>query len=370
MYTLAMLLVLLGHFALWRALEAPTLRRLALVSAVTAALLYTHYWCAFLVVVVLGVLAVRSFSGRAHDRRTARRAFASIVGGCILLAPWLPSLLWQLRHTGTPWGGRPQFPVVVLTTLTQFAGGRHLDARVLTILLAALAAIGVWGRGLGGMDRSRGHRGARWEGLVGAATLLGGLTTDLVTNSAYQARYAAVVFPFFALTAGHGAALLGSKARVTVLTAVAVLGLSTSVHAIVVPRTQAGEIAAAVRAGAHAGDVVVYCPDQLGPDTSRLLPASLKIRQFTFPGFARPDRIDWTDYAARNAAADPEAFAAHLVERTGPADIWLVSSPGYLTYDEKCERLQAALTKRRGPAVTIVESGVTFEHMSLIRFGG
>src|SRR5262249_29629009 len=40
MYALEMALVLLGHLAVWRALEAPTPLRLGLVVAVTAALLY------------------------------------------------------------------------------------------------------------------------------------------------------------------------------------------------------------------------------------------------------------------------------------------------------------------------------------------
>jgi mannosyltransferase len=374
MYTLAMLLILLGHLALWRALESPTPRRLALVAGVTAALLYTHYWCVFLVVVVLAVLVVRSLSGSTGDRHAARAAAAAVVGGCALFTPWIPTLLWQLRHTGTPWGGRPRIPIVVVTTLTQFAGGHHLDGRVLTVLLALLATIGFWGRSLGGSSVGRSQaarrsRGARWECLVGAATLVVGLTVDVVTNSAYQTRYAAVVFPFFVLAAGHGAALLGRKVRIVVLAVVVGLGISTSFHAITMPRTQAGEIAAAVRAGAHDGDVVVYCPDQLAPDTSHLLPASPKIRQFTFPGFGPPDRVDWTDYAARNRAADPDTFATELVARTGPADIWLVSSPGYLTYGDKCEQLQAALEKQRGPAVTLVQSSAVFEHMSLIRFG-
>ena len=57
------------------------------------------------------------------------------------------------------------------------------------------------------------------------------------------------------------------------------------------------------------------------------------------------------------------------MSRVGSADIWLVSSPGYLTYGDKCERLQAALEKQRAAGVTIVPSRAIFEHMSLVRFG-
>src|SRR5947208_194330 len=56
MYALVALLVVVGFLALARALEAPTLGRLAEVAAVTALLLYTHYWAVYLLVVVGGWL--------------------------------------------------------------------------------------------------------------------------------------------------------------------------------------------------------------------------------------------------------------------------------------------------------------------------
>jgi mannosyltransferase len=368
MYSLVMALVLLGHLAVWRAVEAPKPRRLAHVVVTTAALLYTDYWCVFLIAVVLAILVARLLTVKAGDRRTVGRVLAAMVGGCLLFTPWLPTLLWQLQHTGTPWGSRPTSPIVVITTMTQFAGGHRADARLLTVLLAFLAALGFYGRRLSGVDSNERSTGARWECLVGATTLVVGLLAAVVTNSAYEVRYAAVVFPFFALAAGRGAAFLEGNLRVLALALVAVLGVTTSLRAIETPRTQAGQVAAAIRSGAHEGDVVAYCPDQLGPDTSRLLPVSLTLRQYTFPGFGSPARVNWVDYAARNRAADPDAFARKLVAQAGTAVIWLVASPGYLTYDDKCERLQAALQTLRGTAQTIVQANKDFEHMSLIRF--
>lgn len=369
MYSLVMTLVLLGNLAVWRAIETPTLRRLALVMATTAALLYTDYWCAFLIAVVLAVLVARLVTVKTDSRRTVGRVITAIGGGCLLFTPWVPTLLWQLQHTGTPWGGRPTSPVVVLTTLTRFAGGHDIDARALTVLLAALALVGFWGRRLYGYDGAGRRTGARWECLVGAGTLAVGLLGTVVTNSAYEVRYASVVFPFFALAAGRGVALIERPLRVVALVLIAALGVSTSVRAIDAPRTQAEQIASAIRSRAHKGDAVAYCPDQLGPDTSRLLPGSLLLRQFTFPGFGSPARVDWVDYAARNRVANPNAFARELVARAGASIIWLVASPGYLTYDDKCERLQAALQTLRGPARTVVRESDIFEHMSLIRFG-
>jgi 4-amino-4-deoxy-L-arabinose transferase-like glycosyltransferase len=375
MYSLAMLLVLGGEIAVWRALERPTPARLAPVALVTGALLYTYYWCAFLVAVVFAVLAARAFARDAGPRTAARRVLAAMAVGVLLFTPWVPSLLWQMRHTGTPWGERPRSPIVVVSTLTQFAGGRHLDARALTIVLAALAAAGFAGvsarasRRNPRRDPRRATGGARWECAVGFATLMVGLAAAVVTNGAYQVRYAAVVFPFFTLAAAHGAALAGRRTRTIALVAVGALGLAASFHAVTQPRSQAGEIAAGLRAGARPGDVVAYCPDQIAPATNRVLPASLGLREFTFPGFGPPEFVDWTDYEDRNRAADPDTFATETDARAGDAGVWLVWSPGYRTYDDKCERLVAALAARRGTADTVVASDDTFEHMNLVRFG-
>ena len=93
---------------------------------------------------------------------------------------------------------------------------------------------------------------------------------------------------------------------------------------------------------------MVYCPDQLGPAVARLLPDT--IEQVVYPTLAAPQRIDWVDYAARNAAADPALIAAGVAARTANA-IWLVTQTGYRTFDTQCERLAAALGAIRGAGV-------------------
>ena len=101
--------------------------------------------------------------------------------------------------------------------------------------------------------------------------------------------------------------------RPVVVIGLLVLGLVGGLNNVVTDRTQAGEIAAAIKSNLQPGDVVVMCPDQLGPSTHRLLPAS--VEQFTYPAFGSPDRVDWRDYGARNANADPTAFAGGVVDR-------------------------------------------------------
>ena len=64
-------------------------------------------------------------------------------------------------------------------------------------------------------------------------------------------------------------------------------------------------------AGVGPGDLVVVCPDQLGPATLRSLPDD--IDAVGLPAFDRPERIDWRDYQARNEAADPGVAAAEII---------------------------------------------------------
>ncbi len=358
MYSLAIVLTLLGHLALWRALDRPTIGRLTAVGLVTAALLYTYYWCAFLIAVVAAVLVSQAVWGAPARRAASRRVLLGMIAGGGLFLPWVPTMLWQQKHTGTPWATRPTSPAPFITTLTQFGGGHNVDGRTLTIVIATLTLIGLWHR-----------RAAIWELGVGLATLEFLFVAAVASNSAYQIRYAAVVFPLFVLAASAGVPALRPRLRWVAFAVVAVLGLTTSWHVIDEPRTQAGQVAAALRTQARSGDVVLYCPDQIAPDTARLLPASAGLRQYAFPTFAGPDLINWTDYARRNAAGDPERFASEAINRAARSNVWVVMSPGYRTYDLKCEQLITALESRLGPQHWVVPLGNVFEHMALVRFG-
>jgi len=219
-------------------------------------------------------------------------------------------------------------------------------------------------------DDARGRSAVRVAALVGAATLVAGLTLSYIAGSTYQVRYAAVVFPFVVMVAAFGVTIVTNvKVRVLVLAVAAVLGLVGGWRIVRTERTQAGQVAAEIVRNAHRGDVLGYCPDQLGPAVSRLLPDSLGIRQVTFPTTSSPQRVDWVDYADTVERAAPEQFATALVNQAGASSVWLVSSAGYRPFDRKCESVLAGLTSARGPGQTLVEASPhIFEHMSVVRF--
>jgi hypothetical protein len=185
--------------------------------------------------------------------------------------------------------------------------------------------------------------------LAGAAlgTLLLGVVMSNLTSAAYAPRYAAIVFPLVLLLAAMGTGVLGStRVRAGILAAAAVLGVVGGAVLNAAPRTRAGVVAAALREYAQPGDVVGYCPDQLGPAVSRLLPAG--VTQLTFPNGARPERVDWVDYRDRVRATTPASFAETLLTRAGTDhDIWLVWSPGYRSFGGRCSNMLTALAAAR-----------------------
>jgi mannosyltransferase len=361
MYALVILLTVLGGLAVDRAVESPTPGRLAAVAVVSGLLLLAHYWALYLVAVTAAVLGA--------GRRWAA-AGAAVAGGLLFL-PWLPVFLHQLRHTGTPWA-EPAGVEAVTTTLSDFAGGATPEGRALLLVLGALAALGLLGRAV---DRwrveldLRTRPRVRAEAVVVATTLLVALAAGLAAGSGYASRYAAVVLAPFLLVAAAGAAVLAdARVRAAVLALAVALGLAGGVRNATTNRTQAGQVATAIAAAGRPGDVVAYCPDQLGPAVDRLLPEGFV--GMTFPRAAPPERVDWVDYEDKHDEADPAAFARTVLDRAGPrATVFLVWAPGYRTLGTHCEALRQRLIEARPGAVAVLEPDHGFfEHHALVRY--
>jgi hypothetical protein len=148
-----------------------------------------------------------------------------------------------------------------------------------------------------------------------------------------------------------------------------VLGIVGIQPVVAFERTQAADVARHLRASAQPGDVVTYCPDQLGPSVSRLLPASLGVSQLTYPKAQDPNFVDWVDYSDTIRATPVLPFAQMLLERAGPGhNVWFVWSAGYKALGHRCEQLLAALGGYRVWGDTVRLDWHSPEHMGLIRF--
>ncbi len=353
MYSLVILLVLCGFLVLDDYLRAPGPRRGVPVAVLSAALALTHYWALFLLFVVASSLLLRGWRMR---RRADLTAVGWITAGGFLFLPWLPSLLFQLRYTGTPWGRPAELSTVLLSVGK--AGVSSSAAPLLGPLLLLLAALGATAASAARASMTidlRGRPPGRALVIITVATLLLAGVVGKATGEAFVSRYTTVVFPLFILLAATGVARLPAAARAPVLVFAVLAGLTGAVPNLVDDdRSQSRVIASALRAEALPGDVVLYCPDQLGPSVSRLLPGDL--RQEVYPTAGSPARVDWVNYTVRNRTANPTRYVADLVRRAGDSVIWVVSSTTYQTYEGQCEGVAAALTKLRGPPLSLVEA--------------
>ena len=81
--------------------------------------------------------------------------------------------------------------------------------------------------------------------------------------------------------------------------------------------------------------------------------------------------MNWIDYHDRIARTSPQDVAQKLLQRAGSdATIWLVSTPGYLGFDQKCEELSVALGAARPGALVVPNLFFPFyESMGLTKFG-
>jgi uncharacterized membrane protein len=371
MYALVTLLVVVGWLSVQVALERASRHALAGVAVSTGLLLLSHYWSLYLVAAVGGVLLWAWRGGRTE----ARRVLLAMVVGSLLFLPWLPAFLEQAGSTGTPWG-LPQRPTTVLTiSLTDWGGGTlnglNGEAQLLGAGIAVLALLALFGRAMADhtveLDlRTRPH--VRAEVIVIALTMALAVAAGYASSSAFASRYTAGVFPVALLVAAYGATRLPRESmQAIVIGVLAVLGLIGGIDNARTQRTQAGEIADYITANGQPGDVVAFCPDQLGPAVSRLLPDGFD--QLTYPDGDAPQLVDWVDYADRIHAADPQAFAGDLDERAGDATVWLVWSGRYRTLGTSCESITDQLRRLRPGGTAVVASNDAFEHAWLFQYG-
>jgi mannosyltransferase len=363
-YSLVVLLVLCGFLALDSYLRQPRAARGVLVAVASAALALTHYWSLFLLAVVAVGLVVRARQMRSSSDV---RAVGWMAAGGLLFLPWLPTFLYQLAHTGTPWA-LPRGFAMVLTTVSEWSGGAGSPQQVLAVTLLVLAGVGASAVAASGSRLEidlRGRPPGRALAFVVVGTLVLGLAVGRLTGAAFVPRYTTVALPVFLLLAALGVARLPRRAGTAILAVAVVTGLAGALpYAFFSGKTQAPVVAEALTEQALPGDVVVYCPDQLGPAVSRLLPESL--RQEVYPTGGPPARVDWVDYQERNRSADPAAYARELSSRAGRGAVWLVTSSGYRTFGKQCETLLQTLTQLRGAPLLLVEAdGADFEPASV-----
>jgi hypothetical protein len=371
MYSLVMLLVLVGALLVDSIDHGRRGWRIPALAAVAAALVLSHYWGLILVGLVVLLLAVDALRNR---RRREGRLWAAgaLSVGALAFLPWVPTFLHQATTTGTPWAPAVRPSAAVGSSLQALTGGVVHDAVVGVGLFVVLAVIGLMGRPDGPWGISvdlRTRPGVRPEVLTGVVVLVVGSSVAFVSGSTFATRYAAVVAPLLLFAVAAGCCVPATRwIRSIALLAVCAFGVVGIGDQLTTDRTQAGQVGDAVAATGGPDRVVLACPDQLGPGLSRTVPEGTTL--LAYPTLGPADRVDWQDYATRNAAADPGSIAGALVEQVADADLFVAWWPGYETFTGQCEALLDVVATSRGPGqdLVVADGDGVFEPMTLTWF--
>ena len=225
MYGLMILLTTLGVISVTGLLRRPGPLRALGLGALTSAMLYSHYWAIYLVLVAAAAAAWCAWRG--PYRQGARYGLAGLALGCLSFVPWLPTFFFQDAHTGTPWSAPAQLTAVV-STVTQFAGGNSDAGRALALLFFFFGLLAVFGAPLDRWQVAldlRSRPGVRLLVAVTLGTLVIAIVAARLAGSAFADRYTAVIaFPALAVAAYGLTALGDRRVRDGLLAVTVVLG--------------------------------------------------------------------------------------------------------------------------------------------------
>jgi hypothetical protein len=255
MYTLVALLSLVASAAFVLAFLRGRRRHLVTLAAALVLLLYTHNWGLFLAAALTVTWVALWRAGRVGGRDGV--LVATAVG--LLYAPWLPSLAFQVLHTGAPWAARPSVAVLALL-LAPAVVAAHRARSETARLLALTAATGV---------------------------ALGWVAAQL--EPSWSPRYLLVLYGPVALALACGLAR-----RPAVVAAAAALLLAAPLPA----RSNVRAVAVSAGIGLRPGDLVISTQPEQVPVLRRYLPAGLTyLTPLGTP--ADPTVVDWRDALCR-----------------------------------------------------------------------
>jgi hypothetical protein len=293
MYPLVVLLglVLVGCFV--RAFVHGRRGYAAAFGVTLALLLYAHNWGLFVACAAAPVVAV------AGGER--RRALVGFGVAALLYAPWVPTLLFQARHTGAPWATAPAAAALVSAPEATVGGA----AAAIVVLVAAAAGV-------------RQRLGAALALLTAGPLVLAWVAAQ--RSHAWDPRYLAVI-----VAPGLTLAAIGLvRARAA---GVAGLGVLVALSAQGGRTPGASDAFALGRAAApvlHRGDLVIATPFAQVPLLARYLPGGLRYASTLGPS-ADPHVVDWSDVTQRLARASTRGTLPPLLARVrAGADVLLV----------------------------------------------
>jgi mannosyltransferase len=289
---------------------------LVLFAAAQAVMLYTHSWGIFFGVgAAIALIPVLQLSD--EPKAILRDAVLSFGAAAVLFLPWLPTLLYQAAHTGSPWDPTPNFGAPVQISRNLMGGDRATAALVLGSAIGLSAFF------------TRAHRRSREALTMWVLILLpiGTLGFGWIVSRfspAWQYRYFAPIVACFLLLFAIGLARARGVGLVALLLCVIFWANPSSYTAKYKSdmRDVGGEMAPLM----HPGDLVVVGQPEQVPLAYYYLPGGLRYADPTGPT-KDPQSANWVDALKRIENADPRATLTPLVASLRPGQQLLFVRP-------------------------------------------
>lgn len=307
MYSLMALLGLLATAGFIHGFVFRRRRYLILFTVCQALMLYTHAWGIFFGV---GAGVAFLFVWRASDepRVVLKDGLLAFGAAAVLFLPWLPTLLYQTAHTGSPWDSAPNFGAPVQISRNLMGGDRA------TVALFLAGAIGVAGLLYKGRWRTKPSLVIWTLVLVPVATLAFGWIVSHF-SPAWAYRYFAPIVGSLLLLAAAGMA----RARgvgLLVLVLVIVFWANPSEFT---PHNKSDlrDVAAEMSPLLHPKDLVILGQPEAVPLAWYYLPAGLRFAN-TSGNVRDPQSMNWVDALNRLRNTDPNTTLSRLIATLRP----------------------------------------------------
>ncbi len=324
MYTLV---VLLGFAATALFLHAIVFGRrqyLPGLAVCVAFLLYTHNWALFVALAMGVAVLVRAAlqPDRATRQRTVVDGLLALGGAALLYVPWLPTLAYQLVHTGAPFSLRPTL-LVVRGDLMSLFGGPDV------VIVVGLAC------GVAFMDVVR----PPWDGRAVAVIATTSLVVVVVAvgwmisrnNSVWVYRYLAVVVGPIILIVAVGLSQAG-RFGVVALGVVFLLSVPVGIKGQLFDKSNVADVAAKLGPGLGPGDLVMSDFGRL-PVLAHYLPGGLAYAETIGP-VLDPLLSDQRNATRRLRKALPGVTLAPSLDSLAPGQhVLVVCSAGPASLD-------------------------------------
>ena len=317
MYTLMVLLGLLATTGFIHGFIYRRRRYLILFSVSEALMLYTHAWGLFFGVAA-AVALIPVWRNSSEPRALLRDAALAFGAAAVLYIPWIPTLLYQASHTGSPWDTAPNFGAPIQISRNLMGGDRA------TVSLVLAASIGLATYFTRSKWRSR-EAQAMWVMIILPIATLGCGWLISRLSPAWQYRYFAPILPALLLLAAVGVSRAKGVGLIALVLTV-VFWANPASSGVPKYKSDVRDISGELGPMLHPRDLVIVGQPEQVPLAWYYLPAGLRFADTT--GLSHdPQSMNWVDALQRLQASDPAATLGRLLASLRPGQQVLYVRP-------------------------------------------